>query len=107
MPIDVATGPDGTIWVLEFATFTRDASCFSGMGYQQNSGRLSRINDDGTIELVVTGLNYPGSVLPMPDGSLYVSEVFDGRILRITFGPADEAPESEVVTYDPEIPEPL
>ena len=40
MPIDVALGPDGTLWVLEFATFTADASCFSGMGYQQNSGRL-------------------------------------------------------------------
>ncbi|HFQ92584.1 MAG TPA: ScyD/ScyE family protein, partial [Anaerolineae bacterium] len=86
MPIDVAQGPDGTIWVLEFATFTPDASCFSGMGYQQKTGRLSRLQPDGALEPVVTELNYPGAVLPMPDGSLYVTEVFNGRLLRITFG---------------------
>jgi cytochrome c peroxidase len=85
MPIDVAQGPDGTIWLLEFATFTPDASCFSGMGYQQNTGRLSRLAADGTLEPVVSELNFPGAVLPMPDGSLYVTEVFDGRILHITF----------------------
>ncbi|NKQ36622.1 MAG: ScyD/ScyE family protein [Chloroflexi bacterium] len=87
MPIDVAQGPDDTIWVLEFATFTPDASCFSGMGYQQKTGRLSRLQPDGTLEPVVTELNYPGAVLPMPDGSLYVTEVFNGRLLRITFTP--------------------
>ena len=85
MPIDVAQGPDGAIWVLEFATFTPDASCFSGMGYQQKTGRLSRLQPDGTLEPVVTELNYPGAVLPLPDGSLYVTEVFNGRLLRITF----------------------
>jgi cytochrome c peroxidase len=94
MPIDVAQGEDGTLWVLEFATFTSGASCFTGMGYQQNSGRLSRLNEDGTLETVVSGLNYPGAALPMPDGSLYVSEVFDGRLLKITFGPAGEKVES-------------
>ncbi|MCA9931705.1 MAG: ScyD/ScyE family protein, partial [Anaerolineales bacterium] len=86
MPIDVAQDTDGTIWVLEFATFTPDASCFSGMGYQQNTGVLSKLTDEGTLEPIVTELNYPGAVLPMPDGSLLVSEVFNGRILHIAFG---------------------
>jgi cytochrome c peroxidase len=95
MPVDVAQGADGSLWVLEFATFTKNASCFSGTGYQQNSGRLSRIREDGTLELVVADLNYPGAVLPMPDGSLYVSEVFDGRIVHVTFGPPGEMTEAE------------
>ncbi|MGB0385231.1 MAG: ScyD/ScyE family protein [Ardenticatenaceae bacterium] len=86
MPIDVAQGADGTIWLLEFAQFTPDASCFTGDGYRPKTGRLSRLLEDGSLEPLLTDLNYPASVLPMPDGSLYVSEVFPGRILHITFG---------------------
>ncbi len=104
MPIDVAQGPDGTIWVLEFARFTTDASCFDGSGYQVKTGRLSRILADGTLETVLTELNFPGAVLPMPDGSLYITEVFPGRVLRVTFGPAEtsatpsDLPHIEVTT---------
>ena len=86
MPIDVAQGANGAIWVLEFARFMPDASCFTGSGYQARTGRLSRLMPDGTLEPVLTELNYPGAVLPMSDGSLYLSEVFAGRILHITFG---------------------
>ena len=86
MPIDVALGADGTLWVLEFARFAPNASCFQGEGYEPNTGRLSRVAPDGSLEVVLDGLNYPGAVLPMPDGSLYISEVFPGRILRIRFG---------------------
>ncbi len=95
MPIDVAVGPDGTIWVLEFATFTPDASCFSGMGYRSHTGRLSRI-ENGQLVPVIDNLNFPGAVLPLPDGSLYVSEVFAGRILHVSFG--------ETAASDTEIP---
>jgi cytochrome c peroxidase len=91
MPIDVAEGPDGTMWVLEFATFTPGADCFSGVGYQVKTGRLSRLLPDGSLEPVLEGLNTPGSVLPMPDGSLYISEVFPGRVMHVTFG--EESPE--------------
>ncbi len=86
MPIDVAQGPDGTIWLLEFARFTPDADCFSGTGYQVETGRLSRLLPDGSLETVLDGLNYPGAVLPAPDGSLFISEVFPGHVLRVTFG---------------------
>lgn len=88
MPIDVAQGPDGTIWVLEFARFAPDASCFGGSGYQARTGRLSRLLPDGRLEPVLADLNFPAAVLPMPDGSLYVSEVLPGRILHVTFGAA-------------------
>jgi cytochrome c peroxidase len=86
MPIDVAQGPGGVIWVLEFARFSPDASCFGGSGYQAHTGRLSRLLPDGRLEPVLTELNFPGAVLPMADGSLYLSEVFPGRVLHITFG---------------------
>lgn len=87
MPIDVAQAPDGVLWLLEFARFTPGASCFTGEGYQANSGRLSRLHADRSLEPVVDGLNFPGAVLPLADGSLYVSEVFAGRVLHITFDP--------------------
>jgi hypothetical protein len=59
MPIDVAVAPDGTIWLLEFARFTSGASCFTGEGYQQQTGRLSRLTADGGLELVLDGLKLP------------------------------------------------
>ena len=90
MPIDVAMGPDGNIWVLEFATFPPGGDCFSGADYQVESGRLSRLHDDGTLETVIDNLNFPGAVLPMPDGSLYVSEVLPGRVLHITFAASQQ-----------------
>jgi glucose/arabinose dehydrogenase len=62
------------------------ASCFTGDGYRPKTGRLSRVLEDGSLEPLLTDLNYPASLLPLPDGSLYVSEVFPGRILHITFG---------------------
>jgi cytochrome c peroxidase len=95
MPIDIAQGPDGTIWVLEFAQFAPDASCFTGTGYRARTGRLSRLLPDGTLQTMLDNLDYPGSILPMADGSLYLSEVFPGRILHITFGSSDNRTEPD------------
>lgn len=86
MPIDVALGPDGTIWVLEFARFAEGASCFDGSGYLPHTGRLSRMLPNGTTAVVLDELNFPSAVLPMPDGSLYLSEIFANRVLHVTFG---------------------
>jgi hypothetical protein len=86
MPIDVAQGADGTIWVLEFARFSEGASCFDGTGYLPHTGRLNRLLPNGTLDSVLDDLNFPGAVLPMPDGSLYVSEIFANRLLHVTFG---------------------
>ena len=93
LPIDVAQGSDGTIWVLEFAQFEPGASCFDGSGYQPQSGRLSILHPEGQLETVLDGLDYPGAVLPADDGSLYLSEVFSGRVLHISF---DEQAEDAV-----------
>lgn len=104
MPIDVALGPDGTLWLLEFARFTPGASCFDGSGYNVETGRLSRVLPDGSVETVLDSLNFPGAVLPLPDGSLYISEVLPGRVLHVTFGespgalePPDETVPDETV----------
>jgi len=83
MPIDVAQSADGTIWVLEFTVFEEGASCFTGAGYQAGQGRLSRIAADGMLETIVDGLDFPGAVLPLPDGSLLISEIFSGHIIKI------------------------
>ena len=85
MPIDVTVDGDGTIWILEFATFEEGASCFSGQGYQPGTGRLSRLLDDGTRELLWQGLDFPGSVVAT-DSGFYVSEVFTGRLWKVNLG---------------------
>lgn len=85
MPIDVTQGPDGAIWVLEFARFTPGASCFTGEGYQPETGRLSQLRPDGSLEMMLDGLNFPGAILPLSDGSIYITDVFSGQILQIKF----------------------
>jgi len=82
MPIDVVTGPDGAIWVLEFARYDPDRDCFDPQGYLPGSGRLSRI-DDGELVTVAGGLDYPGAMLLADDGAIYVTQVFTGEILRL------------------------
>lgn len=83
MPIDVEVDADGTIWILEFGRFEAGGSCFSGSGYQPETGRLSRLLGNGELETVIENLDFPGAVLPLPDGSLLVSEIFTGRVLQI------------------------
>ena len=89
LPIDIAPDSTGALWLLEFAQFTPDASCFDGSGYQPNTGRLSQVtrisNTSYERQTIIDSLNYPGAVLPAPDGSLYISHVFDGTIIRVTF----------------------
>jgi hypothetical protein len=85
MPIDVAQGPDGTIWVLEFAKFKPGASCFTAEGYQARTGRLSQLRADGSLATMMDGLNFPGAVLPVASDRVYISEVFSGRVIEIVF----------------------
>ncbi|MEM7031866.1 MAG: ScyD/ScyE family protein [Chloroflexota bacterium] len=100
MPIDVAQGPDGSIWVLEFARFTPGATCFDGQGYQPNTGRLSRLLPDNRLQPVLTNLNFPASVAPAQDGSLYISEVFSGRVLHVTFTQDQRALQRQDIDLD-------
>lgn len=95
LPIDVALAEDGRLWVLEFATFAPDGSCFTGTGYRPETGRLSYFEDD-TLVPILDNLDFPGSVLPLADGSLYITEIFNGRIIHITFNDTNSAQNSDV-----------
>ncbi|MEM7800362.1 MAG: ScyD/ScyE family protein, partial [Chloroflexota bacterium] len=84
MPLDVTQAPDGTLWLLEFAVFREGGSCFTGQDYLPNSGRLSRLDADGRPELILQALNYPGSIAFDEQGDLYLTEIFDGRVIKIS-----------------------
>ncbi len=84
MPIDVTQAADGTIWLLEFARFADGGDCFKGQDYLPHSGRLSRLDANGQPELILKDLNYPGAIEFDRDGSLLVTEIFAGRVIKIT-----------------------
>ncbi len=87
--VAVAFGPDGLLYALELS---------DGAGYPTPGlGKVVRVDSDGTIEDVVTGLVVPTGMTFGPDGALYVSNfgavpaggapVGSGQVLRITITP--------------------
>jgi hypothetical protein len=76
--IDIAFGPDGSLYVLEHST---------GPVFFALPGRLLKVAPDGTRTTVVDGLTRPGSVAVGPDAALYVSNrsisIGTGEVLRI------------------------
>ncbi len=93
MPIDVALDAAGDVWILEHGQVSPSRECFDELREEAASGRLSRINQRGILETVVAGLHFPVAVLPMPDGSLYVTEAYAGRLLRVRFDAEPAAPQ--------------
>lgn len=93
MPIDIALDAAGDLWLLEFAAPPRRSDCFTDLAALAPSGRLSRLNSQGLLETVVDGLDFPAAILPLPDGSLYVTEAYSGRLLHLTFEPQARAPQ--------------
>ena len=63
-PIDVAFGPDGALHVLEFA---RD--------YAPSTGRVLRLDANGTTDVLADGLNYPTSFAIDGSGRAYITEM--------------------------------
>lgn len=91
VPVEIVQGPDGTLWLLEFGQYDADGDCYDDDIYYAHSGRLSIITAEGTLRPVIRDLNFPRAVLPLADGSLYISEMRDGEILHVTFGdPVEE-----------------
>jgi glucose/arabinose dehydrogenase len=76
--IDLAFGPDGSLYVLEHST---------GPAFFQLPGRLIKVAPNGTRTTVIAGLTTPGSVAAGPDGALYISNrstsIGTGEVLRV------------------------
>jgi hypothetical protein len=63
--VSVAFGPDGLLYALELS----DAAGFPNPGM----GKVVRVNSDGSIEDIVTGLVVPTAMTFGPNGRLYIS----------------------------------
>jgi hypothetical protein len=79
--VSLKFGPDGLLYALELSD--------TPGGYPNpGDGKVVRLNADGDIETVVTGLSLPGGMVFGPDQALYISNAGDlgpgkGQILRI------------------------
>ena len=77
--IDLAFGPDGSLYVLEHST---------GPVFFAMPGRLLRIAPDGTRSTVISGLTRPGSVAVARNGTIYISNranaIGSGEVLMVT-----------------------
>jgi hypothetical protein len=74
-------GPDGLLYALEL-------SDFPGGFPNPGDDKVLRINADGSIRTIVTGLTLPGSIAFGPDNALYITNNGDlgpgkGQILRV------------------------
>lgn len=74
-------GPDGLLYALEL-------SDTPGGFPNPGDGKVLRINADGSIQTVVTGLTLPGSMAFGPDNALYITNNGDlgpgkGQVLRV------------------------
>jgi len=79
--VSLKFGPDGLLYALELSDTPNG---FPNPG----DGKVLRLNADGTIQTVVTGLALPGGMTFGPDKALYISNAGDlgpgkGQILRI------------------------
>jgi hypothetical protein len=77
--MDLAFGPDGSLYVVENAT--------GGLFFPANSGQLSRVAPDCTRTPLLVGLDRPTSVAVGDDGAIYVTDhgvtAGAGVVLRI------------------------
>ena len=78
--VDLAFGPDGSLYVVEIAT--------NGLLSRDPTGALIRLRPDGTRQTVpVPGLTFPGGVAVAANGDVYVTNrataARQGQVLRI------------------------
>ena len=98
--IDVAFGPDGTMYVLQYAGKFNAQK----LRYIENTGALFRIGKDGSKQPIVTRLMFPTALEFGSDGALYVTNFGneanfgEGQVLRVEPGDTSVAA--------PKVPEP-
>ncbi len=85
MPIDVAWGPDGSFYILEFA---QGLDGGSPPAITAASGRVLR-RDGDRLDLVIDGLNYPYAMAFGPSGDLWITvnssfgDPASGQLIRV------------------------
>ncbi|HEX8238017.1 MAG TPA: ScyD/ScyE family protein [Abditibacteriaceae bacterium] len=76
--VDIAFGPDGSLYVLQYAT---------GPVFFSGPGQVIRVMPDGTREVIVSDLVQPTSLAISRNGTLYVTNngtsIGSGEVLRI------------------------
>jgi sugar lactone lactonase YvrE len=81
--LGVTFGADGALYAIQ--STNGNAPPF----FIPNVGKLVRIESDGSVTTLVSGLNFPTAVIAGPDGALYVSNCSygcapgEGEVLRI------------------------
>lgn len=77
--MDLAFGPDGSLYVVEHAT--------GGLFFPPNTGQLSRVNPDCSRSTLLVGLDRPTSLAIGADGAIYVTNYAVtpgiGEVLRV------------------------
>jgi len=87
--VDVEVGPDGMLYVTEFATgFDAEGQT----GWRADSGRVLRIPEGGSPEVVVAGLNKPNGIAFDDAGDLYVT--VDSDV------PPQAGPQGQLLRFD-------
>jgi hypothetical protein len=76
VPTDVEVGPDGNYYV----------SSLPGFPEAPGTGSVFRVTRSGSVELVATGFSGAVDLAVADDGTIYVAELFGGRISQIVDG---------------------
>jgi len=88
---DILIEPDGTILVVQYATFDIDRG-----GWQPNTGSLVAIAPDGTVSTILSNLNFPYSLARNPVNGLHaisvnaVGEFGTGQVLGFSLATPPE-----------------
>jgi hypothetical protein len=86
VPTDVELGPDGMLYVSSLAGGPEDPEFVAQLG---GTGGVFRVNPStGSAVRLASGLAGAVDLAVAPDGTVYVAELFGGRISRISGGTA-------------------
>jgi hypothetical protein len=105
--VDLAFGPDGALYALQFSEEFRLPPP-PPPGFKEKTGRVLRFTPSGT-EAVVSGLNFPTKMAFGPDGMLYVTNNAtdlphgSGEVVRVAL-PARGTPVQPAAAPKPQAP---
>jgi hypothetical protein len=100
VPTDVELGPDGMLYVSSLAGGPEDAALIAAIG---GTGGVFRVNPStGAAQRLASGLAGAVDLAVAPDGTVYVAQLFGGKISRIV----DSGPYPRAVVTVADVNEP-